>query len=56
MNDGTFLIYSKVMRDGKQVCLTEDRVTARSADAAMAQIAARGDHVPTHYITVRHPE
>ena len=48
----TYLIYSKVFCDGKQVCLTEDQVSARSADAAMAQIAARGNHVPTHYITV----
>ena len=53
MEHGTYLVYSKVMKDGKQVCLTEDRVTAASPEKAMAQIERRGNHVPTHYITVR---
>lgn len=47
----TFLVYSRVELNGAK-WLTEDRVHATSAAAAMAQIAKRAGHTPTHTIRV----
>jgi hypothetical protein len=47
----TYLVYSRVTLNTGSF-LTEDRITAKSAAAAMAKVAARGNHVPTHYITL----
>lgn len=41
INLATFLVFSRVMCDGKQVHTTSDRVVARSADAAKEKIEAR---------------
>lgn len=47
MQLNTYMVFSRVMANGKQVHTTSDRVNAATKEAAAAKIEARGNHEVT---------
>jgi hypothetical protein len=48
----TYLVYSKVLKDGKQWFLTENRVEAFSKESAKQKITALGNREVTSVVSV----